>query len=76
MPRRIGYWLVSGAAAAGLVWAGWPGAPASLATLIASPPFCSPADLRELPAGAGLAPAPQEEHASPDHPERIPVGLA
>jgi len=34
MPRRIGYWLVSGAAAAGLVWAGWPGAPASLATLI------------------------------------------
>ena len=34
MPRRIGYWLVSGAAAAGLVWAGWPGAPASLATLL------------------------------------------
>ena len=34
MPRRIGYFLVSGAAAAGLVWAGWPGAPANLATLI------------------------------------------
>ncbi len=34
MPRRIWYSLVSGAAAAGLVWAGWPGAPANLATLI------------------------------------------
>jgi hypothetical protein len=34
MPRRIGYLLVSGAAAAGLLWAGWPGAPANLATLI------------------------------------------
>ena len=34
MPRRIWYWPVSGAAAAGLVWAGWPGAPASLATWI------------------------------------------
>ena len=33
MPRRIGYLLVSGAAAAGLLWAGWPGAPANLATL-------------------------------------------
>ena len=34
MPRRIGYWLVSGAAAAGLVWAGWAGAPAGVATLL------------------------------------------
>ncbi len=25
MPRRIGYWLAFGAAAAGLVWAGWRG---------------------------------------------------
>ena len=34
MPRRIGYWLAFGAAAAGLVWAGWRGAPDHLATLI------------------------------------------
>jgi hypothetical protein len=34
MPRRIGYWLAFGVAAAGLVWAGWPGAPDHLATLI------------------------------------------
>lgn len=34
MPRRIGCWLAFGAAAAGLVWAGWPGAPDHLATLI------------------------------------------
>jgi hypothetical protein len=34
MPRKIACWLVSGAAAAGLVWAGWPAAATSLATLI------------------------------------------
>jgi hypothetical protein len=34
MPRRIVSWLVFLAASAGLVWAGWPGAPANPATLI------------------------------------------
>ena len=63
MPRRIGYWLVSGAAVAGLVWAGWPGAPASLATLIASPPFCSPATCANSRPARGSPPR-QEEHAS------------
>ena len=60
MPRRIGYWLVSGAAVAGLVWAGWPGAPASLATLIASPPFCSPATCANSRPARGSPPRPRK----------------
>jgi hypothetical protein len=34
MPAAIRYWLASAAAAAALVWAAWPGAPANPATLI------------------------------------------
>src|SRR5215472_5160254 len=34
MPRRIVSWLVFLAATVGLVWAGWPGAPADPATLV------------------------------------------